>query len=168
MRLAKVSRALAAMAVAGCCAVTGLAGAEPGPPPGPPGPTGPPPGPAPGPTGPPPGPPAPKTVIDSDGSYTVGTDIVPGTYRSEGPVGENACYWKRLNGDKIVDNALSKKPQVVQIEPTDTAFKTSRCQPWQKTDCPPGCATTPPPANLPDQLRDFLGHPPQPPAPGGG
>ena len=76
-------------------------------------------------------------VADHDGTYSVGTDIVPGTYSSAGPVGSGRCYWKRLsgpNGNDIIDNALSSKPQVVQIGPSDTAFKTDGCQPWQKTD----------------------------------
>ena len=34
------------------------------------------------------------------------------------------------DGATILDNALSSKPQLVVIEPTDTAFKTSGCQPW--------------------------------------
>lgn len=83
---------------------------------------------------PPAPPPTPKTTIDADGTYAVGTDITPGTYSSAGPNGDSACYWKRVNGDAIVDNALTKKPQVVQIEPTDTAFTTNDCQPWQLTD----------------------------------
>ena len=64
------------------------------------------------------------------------TDIQPGRYSSAGPVGDGACYWKRVNGTDIVDNALSKKAQIVQIEPTDTAFTTNECQPWQLTDAP--------------------------------
>lgn len=136
----------AAMVAVGCWTATGIAAGDPAPPP----------------------PPAPKTVIDTDGSYAVGTDILPGIYRSAGPVAGGACYWKRLNGDQIVDNALTKKPQVVQIEPTDTVFKTDRCQPWQLTECPPDCATTPPrPPGIPGELRDFLDHPPQAPVPGG-
>jgi len=86
---------------------------------------------------PPPAPPEPKTTIDHDGRYSVGTDIVPGTYSSAGAVGSGRCYWKRLggpNGTDIIDNALSSKPQVVQIEPSDAAFKTDGCQPWQMTD----------------------------------
>ena len=82
-------------------------------------------------------PPEPMTTMDHDGTYSVGTDIAPGTYSSAGPVGNGARYWKRLsgpNGSDITDNALSKKPQVVQIDPTDTAFKTSGCQTWQVTD----------------------------------
>lgn len=81
--------------------------------------------------------PAPKTTIDHDGTYNVGTAILPGTYSSAGPVGNGACYWKRLggpDGSDIVDNSLSKKPQVVRIESSDKAFKTDGCQPWQNTD----------------------------------
>ena len=85
---------------------------------------------------PPEPPPAPKTTIDADGTYAVGTDIQPGTYSSAGPVGDGACYWKRVNGTDIVDNALSKKAQIVQIAPTDTAFTTNECQSWQLTDAP--------------------------------
>jgi hypothetical protein len=81
-------------------------------------------------------PPAPKTTIDADGTYTVGKDIQPGVYSSAGPVGDGACYWKRVNGTNIVDNAMSKKAQIVQIDPTDTAFTTNQCQPWQLTDEP--------------------------------
>jgi hypothetical protein len=106
------------------------------------------------PTTPPP-PPGPKTTIDGDGTYAVGTDIAPGAYQSAGPIGDGACYWKRAKGDDIVDNALSKKAQFVQIDPTDTAFTTNDCQPWQKTDAAP-----PPqagPADLLGQLGSFIG-----------
>lgn len=117
---------------------------------------------------PPPTPP--KTVIDADGSYAVGTDIEPGTYRSAGPVEKSVCYWKRVKDGKIVDNALTKKPALVQIEPTDTVFKTDHCQAWQKTACPPDCVTAQPPPpglpGLPGNLKDFL--PPVPPAPPAG
>jgi hypothetical protein len=102
-----------------------------------------------------PPPPAPKTTIDTDGTFAVGKDIEPGTYSSAGPVGEGVCYWKRSNGSELVDNALTKKPQVVVIEPTDTAFTTNDCQPWQKTDAPP--PPQPGPGALLGQLGDFLG-----------
>ena len=81
-------------------------------------------------------PPGPKTTIDADGTYTVGKDIQPGVYSSAGPVGDGACYWKRVNGTTIVDNALSKKAQIVQIDATDTSFTTNECQTWQLTDAP--------------------------------
>lgn len=116
----------------------------------------------------PPAPPVPKTNIDTDGRYAVGIDIVPGIYSSLGPVGDTPCYWRRSKGGQTVDNSMSKKPQVVQIAPDDTEFKTSRCRPWQQVVCPPTCP--PPeglPPNLPGQLKDFLDHAPKEPPPAG-
>jgi hypothetical protein len=109
---------------------------------------------------PPPAPPAPKTLIDADGTYQVGTDILPGTYNSGGPVDDVACYWKRANGDQLVDNALTKKPQSVRIEPTDTTFTTSHCQAWVLAPCAAACPPPPPPPGpqgLFGDLRRFLG-----------
>ncbi len=87
--------------------------------------------------------------MDKDGVYAVGSDIAPGIYSSAGPVGDGACYWKRTgNPDgNLIDNSMSKRPQVVQIDPTDKAFKTTGCQPWQLT---PDAALPPstPPANV--------------------
>ena len=99
----------------------------------------------------------PRTTIDRDGTYAVGTDIAPGTYSSAGPVGESTCYWKRLNGNTVVDNALSKNPQFVQIGSDDTAFKTDHCQPWQKLDCAASCLPAEEaPHDVIGELRDFL------------
>jgi hypothetical protein len=82
--------------------------------------------------------PALKTSVDADGVYAVGTDIVPGVYTSAGPVGDGTCFWKRLGADgATLDNALTKKPQTVVIDPTDQSFKTNGCQPWQLSDAPP-------------------------------
>ncbi|HEX2283246.1 MAG TPA: hypothetical protein VHI10_00245 [Mycobacterium sp.] len=125
----------ATMLLAVCGASAGSAHAQPVPPPAPP--------------------PAPKTTIDGDGTFAVGTDIAPGTYASAGPIPDGACYWKRVNGDELVDNALTKKPQVVQIDATDTAFTTNDCQPWQMTDAPP--PPEPGPGALLGQLGDFIG-----------
>ncbi|MHA0289728.1 hypothetical protein ACXYX3_25210 [Mycobacterium sp. C3-094] len=113
MRLATVGIALACS-----CVVAPLAHAQPAPP-------------APAPAGE-----GPKTTIDANGSYAVGKDIVPGVYSSAGPVDNGACYWKRSAGDKLVDNALTKKPAFVQIDATDTTFTTSDCQTWQLTNAP--------------------------------
>jgi hypothetical protein len=87
----------------------------------------------------PPPPSAPKTVMETDGTYRVGTDIVPGTYRSAGPSpeGESDCYWARLsslNSTHIIDSNISTGPQVVMILPSDRAFLTRSCQTWQKAD----------------------------------
>ena len=77
----------------------------------------------------------PVGVIDHDGIYTVGTEILPGVYTSAGPAEGTKCYWKRVgDGGAILDNALTAQPQVVQIEPTDVSFKTRGCQPWKLTD----------------------------------
>ncbi|MCW2551806.1 MAG: hypothetical protein JWR78_1587 [Mycobacterium sp.] len=114
---AKKAAAAAVFAVAVAGAVPGVAGADP--------------------ATPTPAPPAaPKTTIDADGTYAVGTDIAPGVYSTAGPVGDGACFWKRLGNPDgaTIDNALTKKPQTVEIDPTDQSFKTNGCQPWQLTD----------------------------------
>jgi hypothetical protein len=104
----------------------------------------------------PPSPPSgPKTTIDADGTYAVGTDIAPGVYQSAGPVEGGTCYWKRSNGDGIVDNAMTKKAQTVQIDPTDSSFTTNECQQWQKTDAAP--PPKPNPADLLGQLGALIG-----------
>ena len=82
---------------------------------------------------PPPPPSVPKTIMETDGMYRVGTDIVPGTYRT---AGGNSCYWARLRsldtGD-VIDNNISDGPQVVRILPSDAAFMTRDCGAWQKS-----------------------------------
>jgi hypothetical protein len=84
-------------------------------------------------------------VMDQDGTFAVGAQILPGVYTSAGPLPGDTCYWRRIGADNsTVDNALSKKPQVVQIDVADVAFKTNGCQPWQLT---PG--VPPPNQNLP-------------------
>ena len=129
----------AAVVLACCTAVLPQAQAQPAPP-------------APAPA---PAPEAPKTTIDADGSYAVGKDIAPGVYQSAGPVEGGACYWKRAAGDKLVDNALTKKPAFVQIEPTDTTFTTTDCQAWQLTNAP--MPPQPGPGDLLGQLTQAIG-----------
>jgi len=87
----------------------------------------------------PPPPSVPKATMETDGTYRVGTDIVPGTYRSAGPSAEGAsdCYWARLsslNETHIIDSNISTGPQVVMIPPSDKAFLTHSCQAWKKAD----------------------------------
>ena len=77
----------------------------------------------------------PMTSIDADGSYAVNTQLVPGVYSTPGPTDGGTCYWKRSGPDgATIDNSLTKKPQTVQVAPTDRAFKTNGCQPWSLTD----------------------------------
>lgn len=143
MGLNKAASIAATMVLAGWIAATGVAGADPAAPdpsPTPAAAEGPAPGPAPA-AGP-----AAKTTIDSDGVFKVGTDIAPGTYASAGPVDGRVCYWKRTAtadaGGKTIDNAMSKKPQVVAIDATDGSFKTDGCQPWSLTDAAPDAQPT--------------------------
>ena len=128
-----MSRLAIAVIVVGWCASVGPAHADPPPPP----------------------PPTPETTLEGNGTYAVGADIAPGTYVSAGPVDDGACYWKRVKDTDIVDNALTKKPQVVQIDPADTSFTTSDCQPWQRSDAPP--PPQPAPQDLLGQLGNFIG-----------
>ncbi|MDH6246807.1 hypothetical protein [Mycobacterium sp. OTB74] len=151
----KTPLAAAALAVVSWAASATIATADPDQPPAPdpgtahtPGPAAP--GPAPDPAAPAAA--GPKNTIDKDGIYVVGTDIVPGTYATAGPVGNGRCYWRRMNNPdpmvkgNVIDSALSAKPQVVAIDPADKAFKTSGCQPWHPTDQPadaPGTTISP-------------------------
>lgn len=96
--------------------------------------------------------PAPAPTIPSDGTFRVGTDIQPGTYRS---AGSDSCYWARLSGlsgdlHDIIANSGSPGPQVVQIAPSDVAFKTQSCPTWTlATPVAPMIASSPAPAAAP-------------------
>ncbi|WP_459953525.1 hypothetical protein, partial [Mycobacterium avium] len=157
--------AAAGLMAAGWAASTVVAGADPdethGPAPGPAATPSPAPSASPSPAASPspsaspaPAPAAPKTTIDKDGIYAVGTDIAPGVYSSGGPVGNGTCYWKRMGNPDgaVIDNAMTKKPQVVQIDPGDKSFKTSGCQPWQLTP-----DAVPPPSAPPAGVQGTLG-----------
>jgi hypothetical protein len=70
-----------------------------------------------------------------DGTWTVGTDIEPGTYRAAADVG-SSCYWgiyaTGSNGSNIIDNDLpgGGRPSVALSGGQD--FKSSRCGTWEK------------------------------------
>jgi hypothetical protein len=128
--------AAAALGLTVCALFPAIAGADPPPAPGP----------APGPK-----------PIDADGTYTVGSQIAPGSYSTAGPVGDGACHYKLTSGDNVIDNVFTKKPQVVTVGADATAFKTDGCQPWQPTDCSSGCGTPEQsPAQILGQLGGFL------------
>ncbi|SDP47828.1 hypothetical protein SAMN05660199_04004 [Klenkia soli] len=67
------------------------------------------------------------------GTYVVGVDMQPGTYRSESAVSSD-CYWAILvsgtNGDDIVENDLPGGgfPTITVSEGQD--FKSNRCGNW--------------------------------------
>jgi hypothetical protein len=71
-----------------------------------------------------------RTLIGKDGTYVVGVDIDPGTWRTGG---QHNCYWARLrslNTNDIIDNNSSDGPQVVEIAVSDKAFLTKGCGAW--------------------------------------
>lgn len=83
-------------------------------------------------------PPAPKGPATSfgDGTYLVGTEIAPGTYKTDNKGG--FCYYERLSGvsgsfDDIITNGSPKGPAIIEIPATDKAFKTSGCGTWVKS-----------------------------------
>lgn len=76
---------------------------------------------------------APSTTIPGSGTFIVGEDIQPGTYRTEG--GTGLCYWARLSGlsgefHDIITNGLPEGPGYVTIAASDVAFETSSCGQW--------------------------------------
>ncbi len=71
-------------------------------------------------------------AIQDDGTFLVGTDVAPGTYKSEGG---GSCYWARLSdttGDGIIVNGGFTTHQIVTIKRSDKAFQTSSCGSWSK------------------------------------
>jgi hypothetical protein len=77
-----------------------------------------------------------RAPIPGSGTFLVGTDVAPGTYRSAGPAeGWLFCYHARLSGlsgelDDIISNDNSEGPTLVTISSTDAAFETNGCQDW--------------------------------------
>lgn len=70
-----------------------------------------------------------------DGTYMVGTDVAPGTWRSSG--GSDLCYSARLKGfggtlSSIIANDVGKTGMIVTIHSTDKGFSSSGCGTWTK------------------------------------
>jgi hypothetical protein len=70
------------------------------------------------------------------GAYMVGTDMVPGTYRSSGG---NNCYYERLRDfsggmNSIIANGNTNNPTIVTITPTDAGFQSQGCGTWTKLE----------------------------------
>ncbi|WCD89295.1 hypothetical protein KPP03845_105714 [Streptomyces xanthophaeus] len=82
----------------------------------------------------------PRDQFAGDGTFLVGQDLRPGTYRSAGPADRGAlsqCYWARLSntsGDlaAVVANGIAHGPAVVTVGPADKAFDTKGCQAWKR------------------------------------
>jgi len=79
--------------------------------------------------------PAPTFAHFGDGTYMVGKDIQPGTYRTR--VGSPGCYYARLKGfsgsvDDIIANDTTDAPAVVTIKASDKGFMSQNCGTWTK------------------------------------
>jgi hypothetical protein len=76
---------------------------------------------------------APPKVL-RDGTFVVGTDVEPGTYRASSSGG---CYWARLanftgKGDVIANAFVSSGPAIVTVEASDVGFKSQGCGRWER------------------------------------
>ncbi len=85
-------------------------------------------GPSPSPTG---------GIVPGDGVWLVGSEIVPGVYRTVVPASSYNCYWARLSGlsggfGDIIDNDnwSAGATVTVAIAATDVAFESSGCGTW--------------------------------------
>ncbi|SFC14413.1 hypothetical protein [Streptomyces aidingensis] len=76
-------------------------------------------------------------IPGNGGTFMVGVDIAPGTYKSAGNTEE--CYWERLTDlsgslDSIADNNFATGQAIVTIEDDDAFFTSNFCTDWVKQD----------------------------------
>jgi hypothetical protein len=72
-------------------------------------------------------------TIPGNGTFLVGKDVKPGTYRTTGPKTGGSCYWQRsgdASGTNIIANDNLSGPGVVDIRSGDVSFKSERCADW--------------------------------------
>ncbi|MGH2496986.1 MAG: hypothetical protein ACRDIV_19985 [Ktedonobacteraceae bacterium] len=79
--------------------------------------------------------PVPTFATFADGTFQVGSDIQPGTYRTQS--GSSGCYYARLKGfsgtiDDILSNNNTDDPAIVTILPSDKGFESQNCGTWTK------------------------------------
>ncbi|GAA6123981.1 hypothetical protein BPY_20890 [Bifidobacterium psychraerophilum] len=72
-----------------------------------------------------------KKASISDGTWQVGTDIDPGTYRANSEVPSD-CYWEVLSGDSIVKNDLPGGGFPQTSVSAGQQLKLSSCGTWTK------------------------------------
>jgi hypothetical protein len=76
----------------------------------------------------------PKATTIRQGTFIVGVDIAPGTYKTTGGDG---CYWERMksftgNIEGTLANDIVQGSGIVTIKPGDLGFKTSGCATWTR------------------------------------
>lgn len=71
----------------------------------------------------------------ADGTWTVGSDIEPGTYRAAAAVG-STCYWgvyrSGSNGGDIIENDIPGGGRPVVTLSAGQDFNSTRCGKWEK------------------------------------
>jgi hypothetical protein len=76
-----------------------------------------------------------RGTFDGDGTFIVGKDIDPGTYRAAAREG---CYWERESSldtssiDAILANDNANGPVVLQVQASDAAVKVAGCAKFHK------------------------------------
>lgn len=77
-----------------------------------------------------------NTVVITEGRWTVGDDIDPGTYKSTSPVEVDNCYWAITktgsNGDDIVSNDFGVKGNLTVVLKEGQDFESTSCGTWTK------------------------------------
>ncbi|MGW5349959.1 hypothetical protein ACWERV_05460 [Streptomyces sp. NPDC004031] len=78
--------------------------------------------------------PADKPAFKGNGTFEVGKDIQPGTYRTSGN-SDGMCYWERDKDakgdtDSIIANDTVYGSSYVTIKPTDKIFTSTDCKDW--------------------------------------
>ncbi|MFE0045832.1 hypothetical protein [Streptomyces albireticuli] len=76
-----------------------------------------------------------KADISGNGTFQVGSDIKPGTYRSTG--NKLGCYWERAKDssgglDSILANDNAQGSSYVTVKADDKIFKTRGCKGWHR------------------------------------
>lgn len=72
--------------------------------------------------------------IPGDGTFVVGTDVQPGTYRA-GPSPSGNCYHARLSSltsTDIIDNGNTSGPLTIRVLASDKALMLSGCATFRK------------------------------------
>ncbi|MEU6576221.1 hypothetical protein [Streptomyces sp. NPDC046805] len=76
-----------------------------------------------------------KAAFAGDGSFRVGSDVKPGTYRTTGNT-DDSCYWERAKDasgemDSLLANDNVTGASYVTVKTSDKLFKSSGCKDWE-------------------------------------
>ncbi|MDQ0812990.1 hypothetical protein QFZ63_004704 [Streptomyces sp. B3I7] len=79
-----------------------------------------------------------RAAFGGDGSYQVGKDVKPGTYRTRGN-SDGMCYWERAKNasgdmDSLLANDNVTGSSYVTVKASDKLFKSEGCHDWETVD----------------------------------